>query len=448
MKTQVLTALILGTLLSLTSPAATADSGGSEQLAEQGAEQLAREEARAEYEAMLVEAEQAREEAGEVAELAREASRARAELSRDMAEKQRDKREEHTQQKALQAEETARMREELSRTHRALREVSREVARAHQELARVEETRHELRYVNLGDRAVIGVILGGETPDGVQIIGVSPDGPAERAGLLQGDVLQSLRGADLTAEGSGRAAINSVMREVKDGEELAVSVIRDGEHWEFMVTAEQREPRAWQSMIRIHESVDGTGSAAAAEVYIERIEVPEIDEETLAAQIEALGEQVTQLEYTFITVDEDDFPLHEDFEHEDFAHEDIDREAYAYDYSSMSQIGEHAMREANVWFGLPHAQGLELTTINPGLGEYFKADHGVLVIQAREDNSYQLQSGDVVQTIGTAEVNTPADMMRALRGLDSGGDVEIQIKRNKRNKTLTVTVPENRFGFR
>ncbi len=433
MKTQVLIALTLGALLSLVAPAASA--GGD---VEQSTEHQAQEEARAEYESMLAEAELAREQAHEVAEQARETARAQAELTREKAELQNEQREDFSRQRALKAEETARMREELSRTHRELREVSRQVARAHQELARTEERKHEIRFVNLGDRAIIGVILGGETPDGVQIIGVSPDGPAERAGLLQGDVLQSLRGVDLTAGGSGRAAINSIMREVNDGEEIAASVIRDGEHWEFMVTAEQREPRAWQSMIRIHESVDGVGSAVAPEVYIERIEVPEIDEEALIAQIEALGQQVSELEYAFITVDKNDFPIHEDFEHGE----------YLIDYSAMSQIGEHAMREANVWFGLPHAQGLELTTINPGLGEYFKADHGVLVIQAREDNSYQLQAGDVVQEIGTTVVNTPADMMRALRGLDSGGAVEIQIKRNKRNKTLSVTVPENRFGFR
>jgi len=444
MKTQVLTALILGTLLSLAAPDAFADNGGAEQQrAEQQAQKQAQEQAKAEYEAMLAAAEQARAEAHEVAELARESSRARAELSRELAERQHEQSEELAQQKALQAEETARIREELSRTHRELREASREVARAHQELARHEERKHELRYVNLGDRAVIGVILGGETPHGVQIIGVSPDGPAERAGLLQGDVLQSLRGVDLTAGGSGRASINSTMREVKAGEELAVGVIRDGERWDFMITAEQREPRAWQSMIRIHESIDHAGSADAPEVYIERIEVPEIDEEALAAQVEALGEHVSQLEYAYIG----EFAP-EDFAHEDLEHEDIEHGEYHFNYSDMSEIGEHAMREANVWFGLPQAQGLELTTINPGLGEYFKADHGVLVIQAREDNSYELQSGDVVQTIGDTTVNTPSDMMRALRGLDSGGEVEIQIKRNKRNKMLTVTVPENRFGYR
>ena len=101
-----------------------------------------------------------------------------------------------------------------------------------------------------------------------------------------------------------------------------------------------------------------------------------------------------------------------------------------------------------VWFGLPHALGLELVTLNPQLGAYFGADSGVLVIQAEEDNDLQLQSGDVILAINSETVESPSDLMRALREAESGDSVDVTIRRDQKDVTLDVVIPDNRFGLR
>jgi hypothetical protein len=207
-------------------------------------------------------------------------------------------------------------------------------------------------------------------------------------------------------------------------------VVRDDSLREFTITAELREPRAWQSLIRIND-VEVLDPESQQRI-IKHVELAELDEEAMVAKIAAIEERVKEMEFVFISEDGERHTSMGDFE---------------FEFAEMSQLGEHAMREANVWFGLPHAQGLELSAINPGLGEYFKTERGVLVIKARDDNAYTLQSGDVVLEINTTAVDTPADMMRALRELDTGSEIEINIKRERRNKTLKVTVPENRLSL-
>lgn len=408
---------------------------------------------RAEYQAMLEEAERtregalaAREEAIKVAEMARETARMEAELAREeaemsrlesqrsteTAEQRRSAAERAQRERAVRQEEMERAREELSKAHREMREATREVARAHRELAVQDRMHRSVQVVNLGDRAVIGLVMGKATAEGVEIIAVSPDGPAERAGLQAGDIMVSISGEDLAKSTSARQAVQDVMDEVEDGEELPIVVRRDEETQELTVTAEVREPTSWQTMIRLPEIEVVEGVPSERRVIVETIEVPEIDHEALHNHVAELTERLKAREFSYHSSDSGDFEYEGSFDVE------ID---------DFSDFAGHAMREANVWFGLPYSQGLELAAVNEGLGAYFKTDYGVLVIKAKEDNAYQLESGDVILKVDARPVESPADMMRALREIEPGDEIEIEIKRERRDRTLNVVMPENRLGY-
>ena len=395
-----------------------------------------------EAEAVRAEAQSARREAERVAKRASEAVRARDESRRAA-------RVAHTEaterERAVQQEEIDRAREELSRAHRELREAQREVARAHRELARDETYRYTTRVVNLGDKPVIGIVLGEDTEDGVKLTGISPDGPAELAGLKAGDVLVAINNTALTGdEGLGRAQVFKTMETVKAGDTVVLDVLRDDTEMSIAVVAEVREPSSWQSLVRIPEvsTVERVeGIPGDRRIVIESTVVPEIDEEALAERMEILSERLKDTE---IRLHVESMRAPEALAHE--LHEGNLHEFYFQD--DFSDFAGHAFGSANVWFGLPSTHGLKLAAINEGLGDYFKTDRGVLVLNAKDGNAYELQSGDVILKVGDTEVATPSDLVRALRDVDPGEAIEFEIKRDRRNKTLTVTVPENRLGFR
>ena len=81
-------------------------------------------------------------------------------------------------------------------------------------------------------RAVLGIDPGpgrGDAP-GVAVQGVTPEGPADKAGLQAGDVITALNGTALKAEGdrSGRDVMQDVMEKVKPGDDVKVAYTRDG----------------------------------------------------------------------------------------------------------------------------------------------------------------------------------------------------------------------------
>lgn len=87
---------------------------------------------------------------------------------------------------------------------------------------------------------------------------------------------------------------------------------------------------------------------------------------------------------------------------------------------------------------------MELVELNESLGRYFGTDSGLLIVKAPKDNAYKLLDGDVIKSIDGRTPNDLHHAMRILSSYQSGETVHIEIMRDKRKKTLTVKVPDNR----
>lgn len=86
--------------------------------------------------------------------------------------------------------------------------------------------------------------------------------------------------------------------------------------------------------------------------------------------------------------------------------------------------------------------GLELTSLNPDLGQYFGTEEGVLVVSVPEDNELQLKSGDVILQIDGRQVRSPSHAMRILRSYEPDEEVTLRIMRRQRAQNVTGKIPD------
>jgi len=368
------------------------------------------------------------------AEQGRQAAEASIEKARKqlrlVSEQHHQASEANLQARAARQAEMEKMQEELGLARRQLRETSREIARVNREVSRARvESRTSNFVFRTTDQPVIGVILGEADDVGIRVLGVSPDGPSEKAGIKQGDVIVALGGsvlATVTEAGNARNGLRIALQEIRVDEPVIVSVERDDQTLDLTVVPEIRKPLTMHFVSRVSSAPEAPGEV----ITIERIVVPEIDTEALAEQIEQIRVEVDTRR---MLIESGSFAQHVD--------------DYEFELHELSEMGDFALHDANMWFGLHMARGLKLAEIDPALGEYFKTDRGVLVLKAKDDNDLQLESGDVVLQIGDIEVNSPAEFMRALRDFHSGDELEIDIKRKRKNRTLKMTMPENRTSY-
>jgi len=133
----------------------------------------------------------------------------------------------------------AEARTELDKAAREIAEISRQLYDG--------ASGEAMHIIHAGARgSMLGVNIGGGVPrdEGVEVVGVSPGGPAEQAGIRPGDVLVAVDGKALRRSGDRGAGqqLVELMRGIEPGRAVKVDYLRDAKKRTANVTTAPAEP--------------------------------------------------------------------------------------------------------------------------------------------------------------------------------------------------------------
>ena len=238
----------------------------------------------------------------------------------------------------------------------------------------------------------IGIVMSPNTAaTGVRIAAVTPDSPAQKADLRAGDVLLSVDGKPVGAGGAqALQKARELLGDLKKGQVVQLRIAREGKTVDARVTADDI------GRVVMFNRGEGMHRMPGGDMHRRTMMLPP----KVAMEIERVG------------------PGGE------CRHGGKD-------------CGMPALFQAFRW------QGLNLASLDADLGRYFGTDKGVLVIDAGPEMK-GLRSGDVIQRVGGAAVESPREVMRALRDKDEGAQLKLDVLRDRKPAAVTLTVPKSR----
>ena len=86
--------------------------------------------------------------------------------------------------------------------------------------------------------------------------------------------------------------------------------------------------------------------------------------------------------------------------------------------------------------------GLQMIEMNADLGEYFGTSEGLLVTQASSDSSIPLRTGDVILTIDGRKPSSVAHAFRIIGSYEEGESVRVEIMRKRQRQNVEWTVEQ------
>ena len=301
-------------------------------------------------------------------------------------------------------------RAELAELREQMQDLSRRMAELSIELGDIGPRAQAFRYIGHPDRALAGVVLTGDT-DGVRISAVTPDGPAARVGLRNGDIVTGIDGEPLAAE-DGEDALDEArdrLRDLEEGQEISIAYRRGSQKGVVSFKAERRQAWNWPALMN-----QGTPHP-----------LPEDFDERIRVEVERAREDARRAQ-------RDSTRARADMQR---AREAGAAAAHSPEVRMAMDRARHAMRFTLPWWGL------NLAPVNAELGRYFGTDTGALVIAADGASLPGLRAGDVITRVADEPVARPEDVMRALRDRPAGTDVPVRVLRDRKAVALTLKAP-------
>jgi S1-C subfamily serine protease len=245
-----------------------------------------------------------------------------------------------------------------------------------------------LRYLADSKSGMLGIAVDPDD-DGIHVQAVTPDGPAERAGLKAGDVITAINGKHLSLND---ASLLTGLSDLPPGKPVRLTVLRDGKTLHVRATPERFQPGDWQATVRAAQRAAREATAS--------MRSPEF-RERLQKQIDEAMKEASRAT------------------------------------TAAMQAGE----DTGAWHVLAPWWGLNLAPLNPDLGRYFGTDRGALVLSRDAKRYPELQPGDVITRVGDRAVERPQDAMRAFREASNDQPVAVTVRRHDKTLKLAFKSP-------
>jgi S1-C subfamily serine protease len=277
-----------------------------------------------------------------------------------------------------------------------------------------------------GHRPVIGVVLAPDETQGVRIAGVTPDGPAARAGIKAGDRLIGINGSEI--EGSTAESRVENARRILLGFRSKDTVRLRYERDDLSSSVAVKPKLDKRLMILAN---DGRILRPGANVTINRDTQRRVDIQADGLGLQLLDDKtpITGLPISGLPVDGQGSavlvagvsPTRNLL---------IDPEC-----GDSSECSPLRLSEAFRW------NGFNLAAVDPQLGRYFGATEGVLVLSSTPYLP-ELMAGDVIRKIDGLAVATPRAVMDALRSKPAQSVVEFELIRDRNKTNARIKLPD------